>query len=162
VQDQRFGFLSPSVESLDFALFLRGWTGDVAVLTDGRYAVPPEMGERLTGGGVRVEERRIARLSAKRLSANDIHLDLIEFTDGDPLPLDVLFARPPQRQVAVVQALGLDLDSGGYVRLDERRQTSIPGIFAGGDLITSAQSAVLAAASGVQAAAMINHELTLP
>jgi thioredoxin reductase len=156
VQDQRFGFLSPSVESLDFALFLRGWTGDVTALTDGRYDVPPEMRERLTGGGVRVEERRIARLSAK-----DDHLDLVEFTDGDPLPLDVLFARPPQRQVAAVQALGLDLDSGGYVKLDERRQTSIPGIFAGGDLITSAQSAVLAAASGVQAAAMINHELTL-
>jgi thioredoxin reductase len=157
VQDRRFGFLSPSMESLDFALFLRGWTGDVAVLTDGRYAVSPEMRERLTGGGVRVEERRIARLSAK-----DDHLDLVEFADGDPLPLDVLFARPPQRQVAAVQALGLDLDSGGYVRVDERRQTSIPGIYAGGDLITSVQSAVLAAASGVQAAAMINHELTLP
>ncbi len=157
VQDRRFGFLSPSVESLDFALFLRGWTGDVTVLTDGRYAVPPEMRERLVGGGVRVEERSIARLSAK-----DDHLDLVEFTDGDPLPLDVLFARPPQRQVAAVQSLGLDLDSEGYVKVDERRQTSIPGIFAGGDLITSAQSAVLAAASGVQAAAMINHELTLP
>ncbi|HWM92855.1 MAG TPA: NAD(P)/FAD-dependent oxidoreductase [Thermoanaerobaculia bacterium] len=156
VQDQRFGFLSPNVDALDFALFLRGWTGDVTVLTDGRYAVPPEMRERLTGGGVRIEERRIARLSAK-----EDRLDLVEFTDSDPLRLDVLFARPPQRQVAVVQALGLDLDSGGYVRLDERRQTSIPGIYAGGDLITSAQSAVLAAASGVQAAAMINHELTL-
>jgi len=157
VQDQRFGFLSPNVEALDFALFLRGWTGDVTVLTDGRYDIPPEMRERLTGGGVRVEEHRIARLVAK-----EDHLDLAEFTDGEPLPLDVLFARPPQRQVAVVQALGLDLDSGGYVKLDERRQTSIPGIFAGGDLITSAQSAVLAAASAVQAAAMINLELTLP
>jgi thioredoxin reductase len=157
VQDQRFGFLSPNVEALDFALFLRGWTGDITVLTDDRYAVPPEMRERLTGGGVRVEERRIARLAAK-----EDRLELVEFTDGDPLRLDVLFARPPQRQVKVVRSLGLDLDSGGYVRLDERRQTSIPGIYAGGDLITSAQSAVLAAASGVQAAAMINHELTLP
>lgn len=157
VQDRVFGFLSPNVDALDFALFLRGWTGDVTALTDGRYAVPPEMRERLTGGGVRVEERRIERLSAK-----DDRLELVEFTDGDPLRLDVLFARPPQRQVAAVQALGLDLDSGGYVRIDERRQTSIPGIFAGGDLITSAQSAVLAAASGVQAAAIINHELTLP
>jgi thioredoxin reductase len=156
VQNRVFGFLSPNVDALEFALFLRGWTGDVTVLTDGRYAVPPEAQARLASGGVRVEERRIACLSAK-----EDRLELVEFTDGDPLRLDVLFARPPQRQVAVVQSLGLDLDSGGYVRVDERRQTSIPGIYAGGDLITPVQGAVLAAASGMQAAAMLNHELTL-
>ena len=156
VQDRKFGFLAPNVDALDFALFLRAWTGDVAVLTDGRYAVPPEARMRLEGAGVHVEERRIARLSA-----SEGHLELVELADGNSLPLDVLFARPPQRQVAVVESLGLTLDSGGYVQLDEHRQTSIPGIYAGGDLITPVQSAVLAAASGMQAAAMLNHELTL-
>lgn len=156
VQNRKFGFLAPNVDALDFALFLRGWTSDVAVLTDGRYAVPPESRMRLEGAGVHVEERRIARLSA-----NEGHLELVELADGSSLPLDVLFARPPQRQVAVVESLGLALDSGGYVQLDEHRQTSIPGIYAGGDLTTPGQSAVLAAASGMQAAAMLNHELTL-
>jgi thioredoxin reductase len=109
----------------------------------------------LADAGVGVEERRIARLSAR-----EGRLDRVEFADGVSLRLEVLFARPPQRQVAVVQSLGLDLDAGGYVRVDEQRQTSIPGIYAGGDLVTSVQSAVLAAASGVMAAARINHELT--
>ena len=156
VKNLGFGFLAPGMDKLDFALFLRAWTSSVAVLTDGRYSVPPEARMRLDAAGVRVEERRITRLSAK-----EGFLESVEFADGDPLRLDVLFARPPQRQVAVVRSLGLELDSEGYVRVNEQRQTSIPGIYAGGDLVTSAQSATLGAASGVQAAAMLNHDLVL-
>lgn len=156
VQDRRFGFLAPGVDALDFALFLRNWTRDVVLLTDGRFAVPPEAQERLTGAGIPIEERRIARLSG-----SEGRLEAVELAEGSPLPLDVLFARPPQRQVALVQSLGLEVDAGGYLQVNEQRQTSIPGIYAGGDLVTSAQSATLAAASGVQAAAMLNHDLTL-
>ena len=156
VQNRKFGFLAPEVDLVDFALFLRGWASDVTVLTDGRYTVPPELQRRLSTGGVRLEERRIARLSAR-----EGELDHVELAGGSPLRLEVLFARPPQRQVGLVQSLGLALDPGGYVRVDEHRQTSVPGIYAAGDLTTSAQSALLAAASGFQAAAMLNHELTL-
>ena len=156
VQDRKFGFLAPGPDLLDFALFLRNWTGDVVALTDGRYAVPPEARRRLEAGGVRVEERRIARLSA-----SGGHLDRAEFADGEPLSLEVLFARPPQRQVAIVESLGLALDGGGYVQVDENRETSVPGIYAAGDLVTPVQSATLAAASGALAAARLNHELTV-
>lgn len=41
------------------------------------------------------------------------------------------------------------------------RQTSVPGIYAAGDLTTRAQGAVFAAATGAQAAAMCNHDLCL-
>lgn len=155
VQDRRFGFLAPGVDMIDFALFLRGWTSHVVLLTDGRYDVPPEARTRLDSAGVRVEERRITRLSA-----NEGRLEQVELAGGSPLPLDILFARPPQRQVALVQSLELELDAGGYVQVDEHK-TSIPGIYAAGDLVTPKQSAVLAAASAVHAAAMLNHELTV-
>lgn len=111
---------------------------------------------RLEAANVRVGERRIARLSA-----SGGLLDRVEFADGDPLSLEVLFARPPQRQVALVQSLGLALDAGGYVQVDENRETSVLGIYAAGDLVTPVQSATLAAASGALAAARLNHELTV-
>lgn len=156
VQDRRFGFLSPSAEMIDFAIFLRGWSRDVTLLTDGRFAVPEEARARFESAGVAVEEGAIGRL---REGADG--LEAVELTDGGSLPLDVLFARPLQRQVPVVEALGPALDAGGYVVVDEQRRTSIPGIYAAGDLLTAAQSATLAAAAGVQAAAQINHELTM-
>lgn len=155
VQDRRFGALATSVEMLDYALLLRGWSREVVALTDGRFAVPAEAAERLARAGIRLEERRLARLSAR-----EGQLERVELAGGASLPLDVLFARPPQRQVAVVRALGLALDPMGYVQVDEHRQTSVPGIYAAGDLVTPMQAAILAAAAGMQAAAMLNHELT--
>lgn len=155
VQDQRFGALATSVELLEFALLLRGWSSEVVVLTDGRYAVPAEAAERLARAGVRLEERRVARLIAR-----EGRLERVELEGGASLPLDMIFTKPPQRQVALVRALGLALDPMGYVQVDEHRQTSVPGIYAAGDLVTPMQAAILAAAAGMQAAAMLNHELT--
>ncbi len=74
---------------------------------------------------------------------------------------DALFAHPPQQQVELVRALGLALDADGFVQADPMtRETSIPGIYAAGDLLWRMQGAMFAAAAGTQAATMINHELT--
>jgi thioredoxin reductase len=157
VQDQRFGYLAAGVEALPFALFLRGWTSDVVLLTDGAFAVPPDTAASLAAAGVRVEERRIARLRP-----NGDRLEAIVFVDGGSLPRDVLFLHPRQGQVELVRSLGLALDPKGFVQVDEvQRETSRPGIYAGGDLVMEAQGALLAAASGLQAAARLNHALTL-
>ena len=69
--------------------------------------------------------------------------------------------RPPQRQVAFVARLGLALDELGYVKVDEREETSTRGIYAAGDLNAPVQAASVAAAAGVRAAWAINHELNV-
>jgi thioredoxin reductase len=187
VQDQRFAYLAANAEALAFGVFLRGWTSDVVALTGGAFAVPPEVRANLTNGGVRIEERGIARLIARHdRPANLPRLAGIAFladrsstaqpsghaaptnvgasgtTDGDSLERDALFVHPVQRQVEVVRALGLALDGKGYVQVDEMtRETSVPGIYAAGDLLTAAQSAILSAAAGMRAAAMVNHALTV-
>jgi thioredoxin reductase len=156
LQDRSFGVLALSVEMLELSILLRGWSADVVALTNGSYPVPPDTAERLGRAGVRIEERRIARLVA-----SDGHLERVALQDGTSLRLDVLFARTTQRQIPLVQSLGLALDPAGYVQVHERhRETSIPGIYAAGDLSTPMQGAILAAASGTFAAAMLNHELT--
>ncbi len=157
VQDRRLGALVTAPERLEFALLLRGWSSHVVAFTDGRLAVPPELRERLAQGGVRLEERPLARLVAR-----DERLAAVELADGSAVPVEVLFAHPAQRQVPIVASLDLALDPAGYVQVDERRrETSRPGIYAAGDLVTPMQAAILAAGSGTLAAAALNHELTV-
>jgi thioredoxin reductase len=73
---------------------------------------------------------------------------------------DVLFAHPPQRQVDLVRSLGLTLDEHRFVRVEAMKgETSIPGVFAAGDLTTRSQAAIFAASAGVLAATMIDFEL---
>jgi thioredoxin reductase len=155
VRDQRFGYLATTVAALEFGLFLRGWTRDVTVFTEGTFAVPPDVAARLVAGNVRVEERPLGRLAA-----TGDRLEAVLLADGGAIPMDVLFVHPVQRQTGLVQSLGLALDEKGFVQLDDHGETSIPGIYAAGDLTTPLQAAVLAAAAGTRAAALLNHDLT--
>jgi thioredoxin reductase len=156
VQDRRFAYLAADVDGLDFAFLLRGWTHDLVVLTNRRFDVPGDTRARLASAGISIEEREIARLAS-----TGGHLEAIEFTDGGRLARDVLFARPPQRQIDLVRSLGVAVDEKGYVTVNHNGETSIPGVYAAGDLLTPAQGALLAAASGTHAAGRMNHALTM-
>jgi thioredoxin reductase len=160
VQDRRWGFLAREADAahvVPFAIALRGWTRDMVVFTHGALELPAEARRQLDAAGVRLETRPVARLVAR-----DQRLEAVALADGTPVPCDVLFAHPPQRHVDVVRALGVALDEHGYVRVDPMtRETSIPGVYAAGDLTTRGQAAIFASAAAMQAAAAINLELTM-
>ncbi|MDP2271816.1 MAG: hypothetical protein Q8N23_24510 [Archangium sp.] len=51
---------------------------------------------------------------------------------------------------------------GGPAKVDPmKRETSVPGIYASGDLTTRMQAAIISAAAGMHAAAMINVDLMM-
>jgi thioredoxin reductase len=140
-----------------FALQLRGWTREVCVFTQGEVEIPEATQRELRAAGLRIETGRIARLVA-----HEHRLGAVELASGARVRCELLFAHPPQHQVDVVRALGVALDGDGFVAVDPMtRQTSVPGVYAAGDLTTRMQAAIAAAASGMQAAAMINAELTM-
>lgn len=163
-QGQTFGCLLPPDASgpfLDFPLFLKGWTDDVVVLSS---TLPAEARARLEAAGVRVETRPLRRLLARQ-GEHGAELEAAEVggeeEDRARVAMSMLFAKPKQRQTALVASLGLALDDHGFVRVDEHKATSRPGISAAGDLTTMQQGALVAAAAGAQAAYMINHGLTM-
>ena len=136
---------------------MTGWSDELTAFTEGHLDVPPPLAQALERLGVRVEPRKIQRLITNGESA----LRAVELEDGAQVACDSLVVRPPQRQVDVVQSLNLALDERGYVRVDDQAQTSMPGIYAAGDLTTMMQSALGAAAAGALAAARINMALNL-
>lgn len=160
VRGRRWGYLASAADAshlLPFALMIRGWTREVIVFTNGALAVPDETRARLDAAGVRVETTAVSRLLR-----GDDRLEAIELAGGSVVPCDVLFAHPRQRQVALVGALGVALDDDGFVRVDPMTsETSVPGVYAAGDLTTRAQAAIWAAGAGTRAAGMINVELTM-
>jgi len=160
VQDRRWGYLAGATDTshlLPFALQLRGWTREVVVFTSGSFDIPQETHAKLHTAGIRLETAPLARLVAR-----DNRLEAVELSNGTTVPCEVLFAHPPQRQIELSRALGLALDDKGYVQVDAmKRETSVPGIYAAGDLTTRMQGAIYAATLGTQAAAMINVELTM-
>lgn len=159
VKARPWGLLASGEHSLDFSLFLTGWSRDLVLFTHGLLDVPAEQRQRLERAGVRLEPRRIRRLVAS--AGPGAHLEAVELEDGTRVAREVLFAHPPQRQTEVVQRLGVALDEQGFVRVNEHLETSIPGVHAAGDLTTRLQGASMAASAGTVAGAMMNHALNM-
>ena len=159
-RDRPWGYLvrgSHAAHTLMFASQLRGWTQSVSVFTNGEAELPSDMHNQLVAAGLRIETQAI-----RRLVARDQRLEAIELADGTRVACELLFAHPRQHQVDLVRELAVELDDDGFVQVDPMtRQSSVAGLYAAGDLTTRMQAAIAAAGAGMQAAAMINLELTL-
>ena len=66
----------------------------------------------------------------------------------------------PNNEIA--RGLDLDLDDDGYVKIDREGRTSMPGIYAAGDLTGGLKQVIVAAAEGAIAATSAFEDLTDP
>ena len=141
------------------APLVRNWSADVVLLTDGPAELADEDRARLAALDIPVREERVARLEGKRG-----RLDRVRFASGEALPRHGLFVRPAIRpNNALAEQLGCALTDGdpipGLIEVDAGNQTSIPGVYAAGDVTTPMQQVIVAAAAGATTAAWINHAL---
>lgn len=138
------------------AVLLHQWSPRLTLCTDGPAGLTPTQRDYLTRLGVAVLETPVAALdgSAKCLRA-------VVLKDGHRQPVDALFLRPVQRQRSDLAAqLGCAFSPEGvFVQVTEAGLTSVPGVYAVGDMTGPFQQAILAAASGTRAAAALNYEL---
>ncbi|MFC4061575.1 NAD(P)/FAD-dependent oxidoreductase [Planomonospora corallina] len=127
------------------------WSDDVVVFTDGAA-----LGEDL---GVEVVTGRIRALCH---TGGDLHA--VELEDGAVVERRTLLWQLDQRPVPLVAHLarerGLTLREDCYVKTDGSCRTSVPGLYAAGDIITETQGAVESAAAGSAAAFQIIEDET--
>jgi thioredoxin reductase (NADPH) len=79
------------------------------------------------------------------------------------IPMDGVFiaiGEVPQNEVALT--LGLELDEEGYIKVDRRMTTSMPGVFAAGDVTGGLKQIVVAAGEGAIAATSAFEDLMEP
>lgn len=154
---KRWGLWLTSNELADFALMLTGWTRDLIAFADGGLPIKPETSEKLAAAGVRVETSAIERLVVEPSGM----LEAVELHGGNRVPLDVLFMKPKQRLPELIGTLGVSVDDSGFVQTSARGETSIPGMYAAGDVTSPLQVALAASYQGAMAAWTIVHELNV-
>ena len=150
---RRFAYWPRADGDCDHALLLRNWSDDVIVFANG---------ERVSEENCRMLERAQIPLVEPKilgLRAADDCLVAID-VEGTTIERDVLFANPFNRPPALVDALGLKMFDANSVWVDERGETSVPGIYAAGDLVLPTQGAMMAAANAEVTAYKINTMLS--
>lgn len=131
-----------------FAVTLLDWAGSVTIVTDGRrFPGDDEDRETLASYGVRVVEDVAERFVGPRGALSALALRTL----GE-VPCDMAFftvAHSPRNGLAC--ALGIDVTDEGCVVVDENAETSVPGVYACGDLTPGMQIIQVAAAKGAVA-----------
>jgi thioredoxin reductase len=156
VRERRWGYYAPDATPSHvgpFLMLLRGWSSEVTLFTSN---IGDDTRSRLLAANIQIESAPVTRLVG-----TGPQLEAVELAGGRRVACEALLMHPPQKQVALVTALGVALDAeAGVKSAPTTRETSVPAISAAGDLATRGQAAILAAAAGMQAAAAINAELT--
>jgi thioredoxin reductase len=117
------------------AALLKGWTDDVTVVAPDEVA-----GLRVEDGGVRSVVRH----------------------NGSEVPCEgVLLHAPLRRRGRLPERLGLALTDAGLVAVDAFARTSVPGVYAAGDIAVAPQQVAVALGSGHLAGVVAARELLL-
>jgi thioredoxin reductase len=159
MRDKRLAALVDGDDAVHSALMLRGWSDDVVLLTDGASKLDAGERERLESAKVTVDERRVVELVGQ-----GPQLTAIVFADGSRLERDGLLVEAPLRQRSrLAEQLGAACTDGPLapdaIAVDSLHRTSVPTVFAAGDLCTEQPSVAGAIASGSQAAMTIVQSL---
>ena len=159
VRDQRIGVLATGGRSIHQVQLLRQWSPSITFFTNGTDVAADDLAG-IVARGIGVERRPVAQVVADA----DGRLRGIRLADDTEIPVDSIFLGPrfvPNDDLLL--ALGTTaseaFDGGVWVEVDGTGRTSVPGLWAAGNVVNPMASVPLAAGAGNVAGAAINADL---
>ena len=155
VRDRQLGVLGGSPGAVRYAQIVRQWTHDLVYFTPPDILTATEQ-TQLLARAIGVVEGTIEQLvidDADQLRGVQMH-------DGCVIPRDALFVPPrfvPNNTLLV--GLGADVDADGWVTVDNTGRTSVPGVWAAGNVVDPRAQVITAAGAGSAAAIALNADL---
>lgn len=145
---QRVAVFGWGAQVAGFAAELLDWAAEVCIVTDGRTLdADDHVRAALSEHGIEVVEDEAVALVGRRGA-----LEAVRVAGGDTVECTMAFFSIAHQPVTgLAQQLGCELDSEGYVRVDEEQQTTVAGVYAAGDLTPGMQLATVAAGAGTVA-----------
>ena len=155
VRDQPLGVLGTSTASVEHAQLIRQWTGDLTFFTHTHNLTETER-EQLEGRDIRIVEGEV-----RDIVVEDDRLKGVVLGDGRTVARDALFIRPEMRPRldGLLDQLGCQTEELGFILVDTAGRTSVPGVWAAGNVANPRAQVITAAGEGSAAAISINADL---
>jgi thioredoxin reductase len=143
VAGRRWGLVWSGPQSHNQVRLFHDWTDRLTLFADG-HDIPSDIRADLARRKVPVVDGRITGIARHAGHGATIDLDA-----GPDVAVDMLFAHPRNKPSASLhESLGLatvNTPLGIVLKVDERRETSVPGIYAAGDLANPGMASVTTA-----------------
>lgn len=154
VTNQRVGVVGTAARGVKEALFLRSFTADLTLIApDGRHELTSDERERLSAAGVQIVNAR-----ELRFTLND---DVIAVgTDEGVMSFASVYpAMGSDIHSQLARSLGADMEDVGCILVDAHQRTSVPGLYAAGDVVLGLDQISHAMGEGGVAATTIRNDL---
>ncbi|MFD1151117.1 NAD(P)/FAD-dependent oxidoreductase [Saccharothrix hoggarensis] len=136
------------------AALVRQWSDDV-VFFPHRITLDDAERERFAARGVEVVDGDVARIVVR-----DDRVRGVELADGRVVPRSAVFVGPRFTPAdGLLTALGCETGDNGWVVTDPTGRTSVPGVWAAGNVVDSPAQLISAAGAASKAAIALNHHL---
>ncbi len=130
VTDKRVGVIGTGEHGLEEALFLRGYTSDVTLIAPGAaHDLDDACRAKLDAGGVAHVDGPCTPI---RCDGDEI---VVETADGERRFDSVYPALGSRIRSELAVAVGADATENGCLEVDQHQRTSVPGLFAAGDVV---------------------------
>lgn len=160
VRDRPLAVVANGDRAVHMAQLLKNWSDDVVLLTNGPADLNADQHAQLAGRGVAVCDREIAEFIS-----TDGELTSITFTSGAPVSrAGVLVTTTLHQRSDLAAQLGVEFAPPGpvvvdAVAVDGFNQTSVPGVFAAGDVSSQMPQVAAAIAAGSLTATAVMQTL---
>jgi thioredoxin reductase len=154
VRDQPVGVLGGTPEAVQHAQVIRQWSSDVVIFSH-TDTLTTDQRHQLVARAIGVVEGTVSGLVVQGDRLSGVELD-----DGRVVPRAAVFVRPrfvPNNDVLL--ALGCDMDDDGWVVTDPVGRTTVPGVWAAGNVANPRAQVITAAGEGSAAAIALNGDL---
>ncbi|GHD48727.1 NAD(P)/FAD-dependent oxidoreductase [Mycetocola manganoxydans] len=132
------------------------WSEDIIVFTNGVGEVSESDERMLASSGIRVERRVVSEFVGERAQLTGLKL-----ADGEVIARTGGFVRPLwSGALGFLDGLGAETDNLGLLVVDAHGRTSVPGLYAAGDITPPGpEQLIVAAGTGAQVSATIVRDM---
>lgn len=156
-RDRKTVVLGKGRKAVGMALNLSTWTRDIIIVTNGEAPDlnQPEYCQKLDALNIPVLTDRVTEVCCM-----EGRLHCLKLASGMELDVERIFIATEQYPADDLGAqLDCARDAGGHIVVDRHYHTSVPHVFAAGDIVPGSQLAIAAAADGAIAALAIHKSL---
>lgn len=154
VRDQPIVVYNDSETALHQIMLLDQWTKRLTLATGGTNKLTDEERARIQKHGIRIIDTPATRVEGGE------KIERVVFADGSVVECAAMFVRlVSEQRTTFPRDLGCAFTAQGLVQVSAAAETSVPGVYAAGDIANPARSVALAVGQGATAAFHINHAL---
>lgn len=159
VVGRRVGVIGRGKPIVAFCMEMLTWTDQLVILTHGQPAnVPEDAAAALERFQIAVIDKPIRAIEGK-----DGQVQAARFADGSSEPFEAMFFHIATGPGCSIPAkLGCKANEEGILEVDSDFATTVPGVYAAGDITAGSKLAIRAAADGTRAAIGVFGSLIPP